>query len=416
MQARYIFIGFLVVLPCPTTQAENWAAWRGPHSNGVSSEDNISVSWSESEGVRWKSPSPGAGISSPIVWNDQVFLTSSDGPRQDDLHIICLSRRDGRKLWHQRLWGTSATRYHATKSSMASPTPVTDGQHLFAFFGTGDVFCLEMSGQLVWHRSLSSEYGRFENRFSATSSPLLYDDTVIVQCDHHGDSYVVALEMKTGANRWKVDRPDEWLSWSSPRIVPVREESSHELLLCGSLKLDALEPRTGAELWTVGGLQNECIPTPVFGHGLIYAVSGPGGKTLAIRPGGRGDVSQSHVVWENTRGVPFVPSAILVGDLYYLVEDDGIATCLDAHDGKRVWQKRLSGKFTASPIATAQHIYFCNEDGDTTVIRAHQRTHKQVARNRLHEPIFASPAISQGDVFIRTSGHLFCIGSGVAVQ
>jgi outer membrane protein assembly factor BamB len=412
MQPRCFFIGFLVLFPCPAIQAENWAGWRGPNSNGISSEDNASVSWSESEGVRWKSPFPGTGISSPIVWDDRVFLTSSDGPKQDDLHIICLSRQDGRMLWHQRLWGTSATRYHATKSSMASPTPVTDGQHVFAFFGTGDVFCLEMSGQLVWHRSLSSEYGRFENRFSATSSPLLYEDTVIVQCDHHGDSYVVALDMKTGTNRWKVDRPDDWLSWSSPRVVPVREDNSHELLLCGSKKLDALEPRTGEELWTVGGLQNECIPTPVFGHGLIYAVSGPGGKTLAIRPGGRGDVSVSHVVWENTRGVPFVPSAILVGDFYYLVEDDGIATCLDAHDGKRVWQKRLPGRFTASPIATAQHIYFCNEDGETTVIRAHQRRHEQVARNRLDEPIFASPAISQGDVFIRTSGHLFCIGSG----
>jgi len=407
---RSLVLVFVLTLLCHSARAENWAGWRGPNENAVSAETQIPIHWSATERVRWKSTFPGAGISSPIIWGGQVFLTSSDGRQQDDLHILCLSRQDGRLLWHQRLWGTSATRYHATKSSMASPTPVTDGQHVFAFFGTGDVFCLDMSGQLLWQRSLASEYGTFENRFSATSSPLLFEDTVILQCDHHGDSYAVALDKRTGANRWKVDRPDEWLSWSSPCIVSVPGSGAYELLLCGSLKLDAFDPTSGKKLWTVGGLQNECIPTPVFGHGLIYAVSGPGGKTLAIRPGGRGDVSGSHVVWENPRGVPFVPSAILVGDFYYLVDDDGIATCLDAHNGRRVWQKRLPGRYTASPIATAEHVYFCNEDGETIVIRANQPKYEQAARNRLDEPIFASPAISQGDLYIRTASHLFCLG------
>jgi outer membrane protein assembly factor BamB len=391
--------------------AENWAGWRGPSRNAVSPEKNIPTTWSEDEGVRWRSPLPGAGISSPVIWGDRVFVTSSDGPRQDDLHVICLSRRDGSELWHQRLWGTSPTRYHASKSSMASPTAVTDGKQLFAFFGTGDLFCFDIDGQLVWHRSLASEYGRFENRFSATSSPLLYGDKVIVQCDHYGDSYAVAVDQKTGADRWRVERPDEWLSWSSPQITRVDDTGRYELLLCGSLKIDGIDPETGSKLWTVGGLQQECIPTPVLGHGLIYAVSGPGGRSLAIRPGGRGDVSDSHVVWENTRGVPFVPSAILVGDLYYLIDDDGIATCLDAHDGKRVWQKRLPGRYTASPIATGEHIYFCNEDGETIVIRAGRKKYEQVSRNRLDRPVFASPAISQGNVFIRTTDELLCLGS-----
>lgn len=401
----------LVTLAATVALGENWAGWRGPHRNAVSSEIDLAVKWSADEGVRWKTALPGAGISSPVIWGDRVFLTSSDGPKQDELHVISLSRIDGRELWHARLWGTSPTRYHATKSSMASPTLVTDGQHVFAFFGTGDLFCLEMDGDLVWHRSLASEYGRFENRFSATSSPLLYKDLVIVQCDHYGDSYVAALEKSTGADRWKVDRPDEWLSWSSPQLVPRGNGDAHELLLCGSLKLDAFDPASGEKLWTAGGMQQECIPTPVFGHGLIYAVSGPGGKTMAIRPGGNGDISNTHVVWQNPRGVPFVPSAILVGDLYYLIDDDGIATCLDAHDGRRVWQKRLPGRYTASPIATRQHVYFCNEDGETIVIRANTKRYSQVSRNPLDEPIFASPAISQGDVFIRTASHLVCIGS-----
>ena len=402
-------IVFVAVMQCAFAQGENWSGWRGPNRNAVSSEKNIPTRWSEEEGIRWRSSLPGAGISSPVIWDDRIFLTSSDGAQQDDLHVICLSRRDGSKLWHQRLWGTSPTRYHATKSSMASPTPVTDGKHVFAFFGTGDLFCLDLDGKLVWHRSLASEYGRFENRFSATSSPVLYDDTVIVQCDHYGLSYAVAVDKSTGADRWKIDRPDEWLSWSSPRIVPVADTGKYELLLCGSLKIDGINPKTGSKLWTVGGMQQECIPTPVLGHGLIYAVSGPGGKSMAIRPGGRGNVSDTHIVWENPRGVPFVPSAILVGELYYLVDDDGIATCLDAHNGKRVWQKRLPGRFTASPIATPEHIYFCNEAGETIVIRANHREYEQVSRNRLNTPIFASPAISQGSLFIRTSGELVCI-------
>lgn len=404
------FIVLTAAIHGALARAENWAGWRGPNRNAVSPEKNIPTTWSENEGVRWRSQLPGAGISSPVIWGERIFLTSSDGPKQDNLHVICLSRRDGRELWRQRLWGTSPTRYHATKSNMASPTPVTDGKHVFAFFGTGDLFCFEIDGHLVWHRSLASEYGRFENRFAATSSPLLHGDMVIVQCDHYGDSYAVAVDQNTGADRWKVERPDEWLSWSSPQIVPVGDTGKHELLLCGSLKIDGFDPQTGSKLWTVGGLQQECIPTPVFGHGLIYAVSGPGGKSLAIRPGGHGDVSDSHVVWENSRGVPFVPSAILVGDLYYLVDDDGIATCLDARDGKRVWQKRLAGRYTASAIGTGEHIYFFNEDGETIVIRAKCNNFEQISRNRINEPVFASPAISQGDLFIRTTKELLCIG------
>ena len=155
----------IAAMQCALVHAENWVGWRGPNRNAVSSEKNIITTWSEEEGIRWRSPLPGAGISSPAIWGNHVFLTSSDGPKQDDLHVICLSRHDGSELWHQRLWGTSPTRYHTTKSSMASPTPVTDSKHVFAFFGTGDLFCLDREGQLIWHRSLATEYGRFENRF-----------------------------------------------------------------------------------------------------------------------------------------------------------------------------------------------------------------------------------------------------------
>jgi len=388
--------------------AENWPGWRGPTRNGLSSETDVPLRWTDEQGVKWKIPVPGSGISNPIIWGDRVIVTAADGPKQIELHVICFAVDDGRELWHQRLWGTAPTRYHANKSSMATPAPVTDGQHIFAFFGTGDVFCFDMEGRLQWQRSLAEEYGVFENRFAASSSPVVFKESVLLQCDHYGNSYAIALDKKTGENRWKVDRPEAWLSWASPQLVPVDADTA-ELVLAGSHKVDAFDPNTGEHLWTVGGMRRECIPTPVYGHGFIYAVSGPKGPTLAIRPGGRGDVSETHVQWQNNRGAPFVPSAILVGDHYYLIDDAGIATCLDAHSGKRMWQKRLSARFTASPVAAAGRVYFMSEEGETIVIDATAKKYRQLASNSLNEPTFASPAISQGRIFLRTSKHLYCI-------
>jgi len=402
-----LFVGSLA----RPTNAENWPGWRGPNRNAVTSETGVPTKWSGSENVLWKKPLAGSGISNPIVWDERVIVTASDGVGLTNLHVICLSLTDGRELWHQRFWGTAPTRHHANKSSMATPSPLTDGRHVFAFFGTGDVFCLEMNGELVWHRSLSAEYGTFENRFAAASSPLSYGNTLLLQCDHYGDSYLIALEKSTGANRWKTDRLESWLSWASPQLVPVGQTGRFELIVSGSHKLDAFDPETGEWLWTVGGMSRECIPTPVYGHGLVYAVSGVKGPTLAIRPGGRGDVSQTHVVWSNTRGAPFVPSAILVGDHYYLVDDQGIATCLDAHTGRPHWQKRFHGRYTASPVSADGNVYFSDESGTTVVVKAGLDKYQEVARNSLDEPVFSSPAISQHRLFLRTTRHLYCISN-----
>jgi outer membrane protein assembly factor BamB len=391
-------------------RGENWPGWRGPQRTGISTESGLPTSWSATENVVWKAALPGAGISNPIVWDDRVFVTSSDGEQQDELHIVCLHRDDGRELWHLRLWGTAPTLSHGTKSTMASPSPVTDGQHVYGFFGTGDVFCVDFDGGLVWQRALADEYGEFENRFAASSSPLLHGDLLLLQCDHYGASYALAIDKHTGANRWKLDRPEAWLSWASPQLAPVGDSGRHELILCGSEKVDALDPLTGERLWTLGGMAHECIPTPVLGHGLVYAVSGPNGTTYAIRPGGRGDITDTeHVVWTSTRGTPFVPSGILVGDYYYLVNDQGIGTCLTAETGEQVWRKRLGGEFTASPVAGDGKVYFTNESGSTLVIAANTDGYEELAQNELDEPVYASPAISQGRLFIRGASHLYCI-------
>lgn len=388
--------------------AENWPGWRGPQRNGVTSDSGAPLRWSDKSGVAWKAPLPGSGISNPIVWDKVVVCTSSDGPRQQELHVVALARDTGGQLWHARFWGTAPTLHHGTKSSMASPSPVTDGQLVYAFFGSGDVFCLDMKGRLIWQRSLAGEYGEFENRFAASSSPLVFEDSLIVQCDHYGASYVLAIDKHTGANRWKTDRPEAWLSWSSP-VCTKNSGGGSELLVCGSEKMDALDPRTGSKLWTLGGLERECIPTPIVADEMIYATSGPNGAALAVRSGGRGDVTDSHVVWISTRGNPYVPSAIVAGRRYYTVDDHGIAACLDSADGKTLWRKRFGGDFTASPVAAENRVYFTNEAGSTLVIQADADKYTELARNEINEPVYASLAISAGRIFLRSASHLWCV-------
>lgn len=392
-----------------SASAENWPGWRGPTRDGHSTEKNLPETWSPTENIVWKTSLPGFGIANPVIWDDRIFLVESDGPRHGTLHMICLDRGTGREIWHRKLWGTAPTLHHNNKSSMASASPVTDGRHVYGFYGTGDVFCLTLDGDFVWQRSLADEYGPFENRFASSSSPVLHDDTLLLQCDHYGASYILAIDKTTGANRWKTDRPECWLSWASPQLVPVAD-GKFEYVVSGSHKVDSFDPKTGEKLWTIHGMARECIPTPVYGHGLVYLVSGPKSPTFAVKPGGRGDVTSTNVVWSNVRGAPFVPSAILVGDQYYLVDDAGIGTCLDAHTGKSVWQKRLPGAYTASPVTGDGKLYFVSESGVTTVLRAGEKRAEEIAANELGEPVFASPAISQGSLFIRTSKHLWRIG------
>jgi outer membrane protein assembly factor BamB len=268
------------------------------------------------------------------------------------------------------------------------------------------VFCLDLSGNLIWCRSLAQEYEPFQNRFAMGSSPVLAGDILILQCDHWGQSYLIGIDKRTGVNVWKTDR-SEHVSWSSPLLVDV--DGRTEFVVCATFQVKGYDARTGRELWRVDGMTRECIPTAVAGNGLIYAVSGQKGETLAIRLGGRGDVTETHVAWRNARNAPFVPSAVWLDGLYYLVDDSGIAACFEADTGKVVWQQRLGGAFTASPVAADGKIYFVDESGTCTVIRA-GRKFEVIAKNQVNEPVFASPAIAQSDLFVRSDRNLFCIG------
>jgi outer membrane protein assembly factor BamB len=399
---------FLAGLFTSNARAEYWPGWRGPARTGVTGDSGAPAIWSAAENVLWKVPVPGTGTANPVVWDDRLFLTASDGQDQGELHVICFDRDTGRERWHRRLWGTAPTLFYP-KSGMAGPSPVTDGKYLWAAFGTGDVFCFDMEGDLLWQRALSDEYGVFENRFGAASSPLLFEETLIHQCDHYGASYVIALDKTTGANRWKADRPEVWLSWSSPQLVPIGDR--FELVLCGSEKLDGYDPRTGKRLWTVRGLARECVPTPVVSDGFLISVSGPNGAHFAVKPGGIGDVTESHVAWRSDRGTSFVPSGIAVGRRYYVADDKGVATCFDAATGAILWRKRFGGRFTASPVSAGGRLYFTDEAGSTLVLDATQPEYQELSRNDIGEEVYASPAISQGRFFLRTAKSLICIGT-----
>jgi outer membrane protein assembly factor BamB len=391
-----------------TAKSENWPGWRGPARTGLAGDTSVPTTWSATQNVLWKVPLSGTGTANPVVWDDRVFLTASDGHDQGELHVFCFDRDTGATRWQRRLWGTAPTLFYP-KSGMASPTPVTDGQHLWTAFGTGDVFCFDLDGGLVWQRALADEYGVFENRFGASSSPLLFEDTLIHQCDHYGPSYVIALDKMTGANRWKADRPDVWLSWSSPQLVPNGDR--FELVLSGSEKLDGYDPRAGTWLWTVRGLARECVPTPVLANGLLIAVSGPNGAHFGVKPGGIGDVTETRVAWRNDRGTSFVPSGIAVGERYYVADDKGIATCFDSATGKLLWRKRLGGRFTASPVAAAGKLFFTDETGSTLVLDATRPEYHELSRNEIGEDVYTSPAISQGRLFFRTAKSLNCVGT-----
>lgn len=389
------------------SRAENWPGWRGPHGNGVSDESSAPLEWSPDSGVRWIAELPGMGVSTPIVWDDRVLVTSSSGHQHRNLNLICLDRRDGTILWHRRFFGSAPTRYFEGRSSMATPTPVTDGRHLWAFFGTGDLFCLDLDGDLVWTRSLVQEYDRFQNRFGMSSSPLLVDEMVVLQCDHWGQSYLLAMEKATGKTVWKTDR-EENLSWTTPLVTDVAGRT--EIVVPGTLRVRSYDPATGRQLWMVEGLTRDMVPTPVAGDGMIYVTCGPGGASYAIRAGGSGNITESHVAWRNPRGAPFVPSPIYVDGRYYLIDDKGIATCLDGKSGERIHQRRLGTAFTASPVAAAGRLYFIDEQGATAVLSADENF-EVLARNELGENInvLSSPALAHGELFIRSMSHLYCI-------
>jgi outer membrane protein assembly factor BamB len=385
--------------------ARYWTRWRGPSGQGVVTGTGYVDAWSATENIAWKVAVPGAGNSSPIVWRDRVFLTTaSDGGRR--LSVLAFRRADGARLWETFAPEGRLASAHF-KNGYASATPATDGERLYVSFGNRGLMALDLDGRMLWHREL----GPMDAYHGTAGSPLVYRDRVILYQDQSSGSFIGAFDGRTGRPLWRTPR-DANVGWGTP--IAIRAGDHDEIVVNGQNRVCAYDPDSGRELWRCGGTTDEVIPTPVVGHGLVFCASGRAGPTLAIRPGGRGDVTRSQLVWTSPRGSPFVPSPLLAGDLLYMVNDmASIATCLDAVTGRTMWQGRLGTAqregFSASPVAVDGKVFFANDDGETFVLRQGP-TFELLRVNRLGERVLASPALVDGRWYIRTDRSLLAIG------
>lgn len=382
-----------------------WSQWRGPSGQGIVDDKRYPDSWSDTENVRWKVAIPGRGHSSPIIWKDRIFLTTAhEGVRRT---VICFNRADGKLLWETAAPEPKTVERVYKKNTHATSTPVTDGERVYALFGNSGLLAVDFNGKQLWHYS----FGDTSNYHGPGGSLLLYRDRLIFYQDQKSDSFVAAIEAKTGKLLWKTLRK-ETIGWGTP--IAIKAGDRDEIIVSGQDAVRAYSPDTGKELWTVRGNTMEVIPTPAVAHGLIFCPSGRAGPTLAIKPGGSGDVTETHVVWQTPRGSPFIPSPLIYRDYLYLVNDmTSIATCLEAKTGKQVWQGRLgeaaSEGFSASPVAVDGKIFFTNDLGETFVLGA-GREFNLIRVNRLNEQTLATPALVDGNWYFRTTGHLMAIG------
>ncbi len=379
--------------------ADDWPGWRGPGGQGISREQGLPVKWSATEGVRWKASLQGAGVSAPIVWGNRVFVTSSDGRLNDRLHLTCLDAGSGKLLWSTRFFGSAQPEGLFQPGGMAVPTPATDGKRVFAVFGTGDLVCVDFEGKPLWLRSLAQEYGPFRNRWGMASSPILAGDQLLVQVDHFGESYLLAVDPATGANRWRTRR-DATVNWTSPALIKTNDRP--RIIAVGTDTLRAYDPATGKETWKVNGMNTQCIPTPVSGDGRIYTLGGKEQYALCLTESG-------EQVWKVRATGTNIPSPLLLDRRLYYAEDSGWAVCLDALTGKRVWRGRLGIQQQASLVAGDGKLYFPGVNGVVTVVKIGD-TYEELSRNDIGEPLVASPAIAGGRLYVRGDKHLFCIG------
>lgn len=432
-------LGIAALIWLPLLSAEDWPQWRGPSSNGVSIETGLPTQWNSTKNIAWKVALAGTGTSSPIVVGSLVIVTSqigaySTGDRKDPvlarddgalaakenaighvaspdgnayLTVEAFRRNDGKRLWEYKTLATGARPENHEKHNLATPTPVSDGKRIYAWFGNGEIVALDMQGREVWKRHLGKDKGSFLNNWGHGSSPALYKDLLILLCDHRPISYLLAVDAATGEERWKVDRGTGRVSHSTPVVVTGPE--GDELIINSNARIDAYDPASGKLLWHAGSERQTPIPSAVFHDGTIYLARGyRNSDILAIRAGGRGNVSESHLRWRMPNGGSYVPSIVQYQGLLYMTNEVGVVTCATAETGTPVWKERLNGIFFASPVAADGKIYLVSETGETFVLRAGRKA-EVLSRNELGERFLASPAISSGMLVLRGDRTLFAV-------
>ncbi|HWQ32329.1 MAG TPA: PQQ-binding-like beta-propeller repeat protein [Blastocatellia bacterium] len=416
MRFRPLMVIAVTMMVILSALADNWPQWRGPALNGVSSEKNLPVKWNQQENITWKLAVPDRSGSTPIIWNNHLFLNVADG---NDLFLWCVDRNKGTALW-KKLLGSG--NHMMRKQNMSSPSPVTDGRNVWVMTGTGILKSFDFSGNEIWTRDIQKEYGQFGLNWGYASSPLLHEDSLYVQVLHgmktDDPSYVMRIDKKTGKNIWRIERPTQAQrespdSYATPTLL--RNGNTLELVVLGGDCVTGHDLATGKELWRGNGLNpennpfNRIVASPVVVDGIVYAPTRVKPLT-AFRGGGRGDITETHRLWTFNNG-PDVPTPVSDGKYFYSVSDNGVMWCLDAKTGKEIYgrQRLRSGTYSSSPVLADGKIYISNEDGLTTVIKAGPQF-EVLAENELGDYCLSSPAISDGQIFIRTSKFLYCIG------
>jgi outer membrane protein assembly factor BamB len=398
----------LVIFSTPAKlPAEDWPNWRGPRGDGTSTERNLVQNWSDTENVVWKTPLTIAGHSSPIVFGDQVFVVGSN-TEEETRELASFDRVSGKEQWRKTVIKAPLEKKHKL-NSYASGTPATDGERIYCTFLDQQemiVAAYSMQGEQLW----LVRPGRFSSVHGYCSSPVLYKDKVIVNGDHDGESYIVALDRKSGETLWKTKREFKTRSYCTPLIREVAGRM--QMMLSGSKCVASYDPDTGKQQWIIDGPTEQFVASPVYHHKLLIITGGfPDKHIIAIDPTGEGNISKSHIKWHHLRrGVSYVPSPIAVGDYFIVTSDDGIGTCFEIETGKILWQERLGRHYSGSLVVTADDlIYATDDDGVTKIIKPGEKL-EVLATNKLGEEIYTSPAISRGQIFLRGTKHLWCIG------
>jgi outer membrane protein assembly factor BamB len=385
--------------------AGDWPAWRGPQGDGISPETTAPLQWSPEAGLVWKIALPGIGRSSPIIFGNRVFVTTGTA---DDAarRVLCIERNTGKTLWNTIVHQGPGGKMHQDNTT-ASSTPATDGRHVYAVF-VDDVgmtaAALDFNGHIVW----KSSPGSFYSNHGFAASPVLYGDGVIINGQQDGTAFVTMLERNTGKELWRYTPAVNLRSFSTP--VLTRHGDRDLLILTGSQHTAALNPASGELVWRVQGPSEKFVCTPSVGHGMVFSFAGsPDKKSLAVRLGGSGDVTETHVAWRSERGMPYVPSPILVGDYLHVINDLGVYSCIDPKTGAVLHTARALGSTYSSPIAVGNHIYLFEDTGRCTIFENRPGFHV-IARNELGEEVYTTPAVSSGQLFVRSVNSLFCIG------
>ncbi len=406
MIARIFSAAALVLAFSAFAPAENWPAWRGPRGDGTSLEKNVPVTWSGTKNVVWKTAVPGKGHASPIVWEDRIFLVTALKDKAQRL-LLCLDRKSGKILWQRMIIESPSERIHKF-NSYASSTPLTDGRKVYVSFLDRDrmfVAAYDFDGEKIW----SVRPGVFASMHGYCSSPILWKDKIIVNGDHDGPAYIVALDRYTGKTIWKTPRPNNTRSYCAPIIRHI--DGRNQMVLSGSKCVASYDPDTGKQHWIIDGPTEQYVASLVYNGEFLFMTCGfPELYMQLICPNGRGNVTKTHVVWQTDKDCSYVPSPIASGPYFLVVSDAGVATCIDAAKGGSLWRERLRGRHSASLVSANGLVYFLSDKGVMTVVKPGAEF-KVVARNELGEETNASPAISRGQMFLRGDKHLFCIGS-----